>query len=313
MLDDLVEIETPDAIARAMQRMGHPGACGPGNGFEGLDYLFWGRAAGALPVWIAGGVTVHGHAVTGSGTGLDAALWGVLGETAEAHCRFAPGKASIPAPSDDTSRHGYGAHTDAARAMGHARREAIEREAVRQWWRGGRHAHRLPEPQVADALRALEMTAAPCPIALQIAAGPDLCVLVVADFDADGRGFRFGAACRDRLDHGLQAALLELYQARFALDLARMKRQRFGAAGLQAGDRTNLLLAERIERTDFLRLIEPGPLPTVSGAATLTAPDVALLGTYCNLMHVAEARLRVEAPLLSSGAFGIQCLYKGAA
>lgn len=309
MLDDLVEIETPDAIAAAAQRIAHPGACTPENGFQGLDYLFWGRAAGMPGVWIAGGVTVGGYAVTGSGTDLTSALWGVLGETAEAHCRFGAKTNNRSGPVEADLDRGYGAHVESAQALTHARHEAVERQAVRQWWRGRRPAHLLPDAQVGAALRALGVEA-PCTIvALQIGVGRDLSVIFAADFEADGGSFCFGAACRDVIDQALQDALLELCQSRFSLALSRMKQQRFGPSGLVAGDRANLLMADRIGRADVLRLVGAG---ASSAAPQMPWPTTALLGTYCGLLQVAMARLDPDTPAPGQGVLGILCPYTGA-
>ncbi len=295
MLDRLVEFETGPRIADAIDRMRHPAG---GGVFAGLDYLFCGRSRDLPPIWVAGGVTATGWPVTGSGPTRDRALWAVLGEQAEAHCRFG---ADAARPEDRTAgiERGYGAHPDSAAAAAHARDEAVERRAVRQWWAGRRAANLLAPGRVEAALQGHGMTrkADHALVALEIASAADRPVVVVAGFDARGRDFCFGAACRDDIAAALETALMELAQAEFALALARMKRRRFGEARLQPGDRANLRLADGVSRDRLTAHVLAGPARSGRGEA---APGIVLRPIGCHQgLHVAEARF--DTPCLAAG------------
>jgi hypothetical protein len=296
VLDQLVELETGAGIADAVDRMRHPAG---GLVFAGLDYLFWGRSRALPPIWVAGGVTAAGWPVTGSGPTRDHALWGVLGELAEAHCRFG---ADTPRPEDREAGidRGFGAHPDAAVAAAHARDEAAERRAVRQWWAGCRAARLLAPDKVAAALHLhdIKRRTGHALLALEIATAGDRPVVVAAGFNAQGGDFCFGAACRGSAAAALDAALMELAQAEFALALARMKLRRFGAAGLQPGDRANLRLAAGITRDGLIAHVLAGPRrPAGDEAARDRAvpggagQGIVLQQIGCHQgLHVAEAR-----------------------
>lgn len=245
MLDDLTEFESADAVQAAMRARGHPAAGIVPSPFALVDYLFWGRSRRFAGVWIAGGLTVSGQSLTGSGPTAEQALWGVAGEAAEHAARAAAGLLGAAHAAC-----GFGAHPVPGRAAAQARFEAVERRAVRRWWQGLAGGLALP-PVAGGAGRPA--------IGVQIDAPAGFAVVLVASFDAEGREFAFGAACRGDVGQARDSALRELAQAEFGLDLVRM---RAGSAGLSAADRDSLMVAGGTVRADIEARLARGPAGT---------------------------------------------------
>lgn len=241
MLDDLTEFESAEAVHAAMRALAHPAAAILPSPFALVDYLFWGRSRGHPGIWIAGGLTVSGQSLTGSGPTAGQALWGVAGEAAEHAARAAAGLLGAAHAGCE-----FGAHPLPAQAAAQARFEAVERRAVRRWWQGLAGARALP-PDGGGAGRPA--------LAVQIEAPPGFAVVLAASFDADGHGFAFGAACRGDAAQARGHAMRELAQAEFGLDLVRM---RAGSAGLSAADRDSLAVASGTMRRDIEARLGPG-------------------------------------------------------
>ncbi len=291
MLAGLVELEGRAAIAArlAEERPALWQACPAA--YDGIGYLFWGRAPAAPALWVAGAVGDGGHPATGSGRSVGAALAGIAGELAEAACRAAD---TAPALGGTAAACGHGAHPDPAEAARHAAQEAQERLCIGQWWQGARGATLWDGPGLDRALTAAGTPRGPrrpvLALCLSAAAERAEEVVLLASFDRDGGRFAFGAACRDTRQQALAAAARELAQAEFGLTLAEAK-----AAGGQALARSEtgaLRLAAEVTPGGLRAMAQDRP-PAPPAAAPPAAAAAVLrpLGLFAGHLHVAEATI----------------------
>ena len=285
VLSQLVELDGCDAIARQLGRQFPDVEAAAAGAFGCLDYLFWGQSPKVPGVWIAGGVTQAGQSVTGSGQFLNAALLSVAGEVAEAALRRADAAAT-----DRSGTLGHGAHPDRALAGRHAAQEALERYAVRSWWRCQRQGRIWQQDRLARAATqtGLIPTKARSWLVIEIPAKAGLSVLLVASFDAGDGQFCFGAACRSDPIAAFHSAALELAQAEFGLAIARMKRD--SGVPLTRDDDRTLHQAQHIRRADLVdRASDSAAAPP-----DLPDPHLRLLGSFGDRIHIMEALLSAD-------------------
>jgi hypothetical protein len=287
LLIGLIEADGHDAVQDAVRGAAIGDLARLGPALARVNYLFFGRAATWPSLYLAGAVLDGGLSATGSGSRLVQALWSVAGEAAEAEMRAATGHADRPLTF------GFGAHHDAALAAGHAMAEVVERYAVLEWW-AGRRGLRQMDPAILTGT--LTPPARDRDLHLwDLGAWPGGCVTLAASFDPNGKGFCFGAACRLRLDQAAGAAVCELVQAEFGLDLSRMKLDRFGADRLLDSDRLTLRQAAEVFLADLPRATATA-LPAVPLADVAASIRVASLGTTDVGLHVCMASTDYPAP-----------------
>ena len=150
---------------------------------------------------------------------------------------------------------GYGASESVGAARTHAMLELIERRSVRAWWSG----QLLATEPTPDAIGRFKAACKRWPTKPAKAASL-LCVeaesfppaFVAWSCDPGGFGFVFGAACRLSKDDAIPAALRELRQMEFSLDLS----ARRSAAGhvLNTGEQARLARATRLDTRSDARL-----------------------------------------------------------
>ncbi|WP_343716190.1 YcaO-like family protein [Inquilinus sp.] len=141
---------------------------------------------------------------------------------------------------------------DATRA---ALLELIERDAVAQWWHGGRPARRLPPALMAAAIDRLRPgAAAPWPrqgFALELdTAGLPIAVVAAASVSPIHGLLACGFAARPARAAALEAAVLEMIQSEIANDLLFLRLRRAGPDADPA-DRDRLTAKQRL-RPDML-------------------------------------------------------------
>jgi ribosomal protein S12 methylthiotransferase accessory factor len=171
---------------------------------------------------------------------------------------------------------GCAAGPDLAGARERALLELVERDAVSLWWDGGRHGPMMPfdaVPGAADVLAALRGANDTRRTAL-IDLTTEVQTPVVAAYstDRDGsRNFVCGFAARTSLDAAAGAALMEMCQLEVGLQLAALKREQLGEAGLNDDDRKHLLRAAQIDVASDRRFAAPEP-PRVSPQSAPARP-----------------------------------------
>ena len=183
-----------------------------------------------------------------------------VGETeAEARLRHDAERAERLCAETPEGVHGRAAGTDdAARVEERARLELIERWVAGRWWSGA-----LPpfEPEPVTARAFVEAQArwprlAPRRTELVLLAHGDMPPVAVAwSAETVERGLCFGLACRMSGPEAARAALRELYQMEFGLDVAR-HRAAHGTA-LTGTDRVVLERADGLGVAEIARLLEP--------------------------------------------------------
>jgi len=170
-------------------------------------------------------------------------------------------------------------------AMLHALLELIERDAVANWWRGGRPARMisLDESDLQSSFAFVQI--------LRRARGrrqswlldisTDLRIPCVAalSINPDGRGFACGTAAGPTLRTAGEAALREMCQMEVGYTVAIAKRQERGEAALSATDRGHI---RRFEAFDVARSIVASPAPADS------LVDQPPIGLTDMIMHLAE-------------------------
>lgn len=135
--------------------------------------------------------------------------------------------------------------------------ETVERVSVRLWWagRGGALASAEVGAALADAAKTWKRGAGRSWRAVDIS----LCglppVFVVVSAAADGRELCFGAACRTSRVRAARAALKELCQMEFGLELAQRRRDR--GLTLAPGEAALLERAKAMHVTDLPPLEDP--------------------------------------------------------
>lgn len=343
MLRHLAEYEAPGqfhALGTGAPLPAHPG-CGPI--IEQLDYLFHGQAIAAPGIMLAGGVTKDGIAVSGAGTTVASALTRLCGETAEQlamarpldeapqtlprRCRGASpattwivaramaGTDTVAVPRDlcraglpdrEGQSEGLAAGPTIGAALQHGVMERIERRAVRDWWAGHGRAVRI-----TDAHSLIAKLGAPRERRSHLLFLPNdsgVPVFLAASFDRSGHGFCFGSAAHPDPARAARAALRELAQSEFGLQLARQRQN----AASHPHEIRDLVLADRISETALVSTCPTdAPLPEHPDCADLshigTSLDIYVcdLGEICPGFHVVKTvggRADTKPSLSSSGA-----------
>jgi len=164
----------------------------------------------------------------------------------------------------DVVAEGTAAGTDREMAALNAVREAVERHAARQWWLGLRapspasppavdHFNQLQQKWRRRAPRRTEL--------LDITPQFGIPVFVAWSCREDGRALCFGLASHPREDEAVRAALKELFQMEFGLDVAAYRQQN----GVQPAQRERRMVdrAGALTVDDCSALLTPGRDPVV--------------------------------------------------
>ena len=233
-------------------------------------------------MWFAGGVTISGRSVTGSGQSETIALLAVAGEVAEAGVAF-------DNRTLDGGLRGQGAGVTVDNARRHAELELLERHCVTRWWASGPAAVWLSGPDPAGG-RATS--------AWHIADLTTAQVVVAVSFDQDGSGFCFGAACRSDVKAALSSATHELIQGEVGLKIARMNARGRKLEDLPRAVQSAISLGDQVTKDTFFASGLVGPPSERRAAPRLTHPSVIVdtLGLFEDVFHVAEARFEDTMP-----------------
>lgn len=164
--------------------------------------------------------------------------------------------ASRPA---DVVAEGTAAGIDREMATLNAAREAIERHAARHWWLGLR-APAVPSATAVEHFNCLQRrwrrhTPRRTEL-LDITPAFGVPVFAAWSCRKHGRALCFGLACHPKEDHAVRAALKELYQMEFGLDVAAYRQQK----GMQPAEREQ-------------RMLERAGALTVDDCSALLTPD----------------------------------------
>lgn len=173
---------------------------------------------------------------------------------------------------------GTAAGHNAEMAILNAVREALERYASSHWWQGQR------VPSQPSALASMKFDELQQHWSrrhkrraglLNITPGFGVPVFVAWSCREDGRGLCFGMACHPRQEEAVKAALKELLQMEFGLDVIEYRQRN----GVSLGMREQVMLARanRLKFDDCAALLTPGPEP---GRVVMEADD-----------HLTSARL----------------------
>jgi ribosomal protein S12 methylthiotransferase accessory factor YcaO len=162
-----------------------------------------------------------------------------------------------------TMAEGTAAGIDPEMALLNAMLEVIERHASRRWWQGG-CPPLMPSNSAAayfDRLQRLwtRNEARPSGL-LDITPQFGIPVFVAWSCQEDGRDLCFGTACRLQETDAVRAALKELFQMEFGLDVIHF-RQRNGAA-LVEKEKAMLARASRLNLDDCTALLTHGDGPS---------------------------------------------------
>lgn len=178
----------------------------------------------------------------------------------------------------DVVAEGTAAGTDRQMATLNAVREAIERHAARNWWLG----LRAPAEPSARALEQFSRLQRRWPRRtprrtelLDITPEHGVPVFVAWSCREDGRALCFGLAGHPREDDAVGAALKELFQMEFGLDVAAYRQQN----GVQPAERERRMLerAGALTVDDCSALLTPGrdPVPPMNAGQPATSEQLA--------------------------------------
>ena len=152
---------------------------------------------------------------------------------------------------------GTAAGPDPDQALINAMLEAVERHASHFWWTGDLAAAKPTDDDLLclAALQKIWRRSEPRQVGLlDITHRHGLPVFVAWSCSDDGRDLCFGTACRMQRGKAIQAALKELHQMEFGLDIVRY-RQRHGVA-LSRRERIQLARSRRLSVAGCRSLLE---------------------------------------------------------
>lgn len=202
----------------------------------------------------------------------------------------------------DMMAEGTAAGTDREMATLNAAREAIERHAARHWWleqsapavpsaTALEHFNRLQERWQRHTPRRTEL--------LDITPAFGVPVFAAWSCREDGRALCFGLACHPREEEAVRAALKELFQMEFGLDVAAYRQQK----GVQPAQRERRMLdrASALTVDDCRALLTPGrdPAPPMDAGQSPTSAQLAAhldrfgIALYAIDLPPTDARYRV--------------------
>jgi ribosomal protein S12 methylthiotransferase accessory factor len=168
--------------------------------------------------------------------------------------RAQPGPLKVPGAALSV---GCAAGPTAESASARALLEAVERDAVSLWWKGGRRGAALDAATTENAVRLIDRLrggdAARRTSLLDVTTDLAIPVVVAFSTDAARSGFAAGFGCRFSLGEAAAAALVELCQMELGLQIAMLKRDRLGANSLTAGDAGHLARGAGVHVADDAR------------------------------------------------------------
>jgi len=131
--------------------------------------------------------------------------------------------------------------------------ELVERDAVAQWWIGGRRGRNIGLEDII-ASGAAELIAhvrqgqrGRTSWLLDVSSDLPIPTIVAISVDADGKGFAAGMAARLTIQDAIRAAVFEMCQMELGLLVVHLKRQQRGPAALNAIDHQHLARASAID------------------------------------------------------------------
>lgn len=190
---------------------------------------------------------------------------------------------------------GAAAGPTAAEARSRAVMELVERDAIAQWWIGGRRGRPVPLEVTAEAQAVFTSSRGGVAVRtswlLDVTTDLDIPSIVALSVDAEGRGLACGMAARATMAQAARAAIFEMCQMELALLVVDLKRHESGDDALNAVDRKHLLRALMID-ANTCQLLHPAGAPrpmSTPSAADRIDPVVTLADvTFVDLTRAAH-------------------------